>query len=125
DIDEIALIAQYKAMGYRLVNGTDGGKGMLGVPMSVEHKAKLIAIHQNRVVTKETRERMSKSRAGQKNGYAKLLDEQVREIEKLLQAGVIQVEIAKLFRVSQQTVSKINRRGTWQQKKALPDDSPT
>jgi hypothetical protein len=52
-------------------------------------------------------------RKGETNGRAVLTDTDVREIRELLQAGVIQTEIAQRFGVSQVLISLISRGKNW------------
>lgn len=54
-----------------------------------------------------------KGRKGIKNHCAKLTNEQIIEIRKLRSEGMYQKDIAKLFNVSQNVISKIDRKITW------------
>lgn len=56
----------------------------------------------------------SRNTSGEKNGRSKLNNEQVLEIIKLLQSKQYSlVEIAKMFNVSTQIISRIKRKETW------------
>lgn len=59
--EEIALIAGLRAMGVKLVNGTDGGQGTVGRPMKPETKAKVIAANKAKRLSPEHRQAISAS----------------------------------------------------------------
>jgi hypothetical protein len=56
---EVKLIAALRAGGVKLVNLTDGGEGMSGYNHSDETKAKIGAAHRGKVVSEETRVKLS------------------------------------------------------------------
>ena len=58
------LIGSLKTFGVRLVNLTDGGDGIAGYRHTSEARRKLSEIQRGRVLSDETRKRMSSSRAG-------------------------------------------------------------
>lgn len=49
----------------------------------------------------------------EKSGMSKLLDKNVRLIKKMLKKGIKQLELSKLFKVHQTTISKIKLDKTW------------
>jgi len=57
--------------------------------------------------------RNGRAAAGQRNGASKLTEDDVREIRRLRSSGVKQRDVARLFGVSQGTVSFIALRQTW------------
>lgn len=59
--------------------------------------------------TAETKEKIS----GSNNGNAKLSKEDVKDIESLLDRGVIMSEVARRFNVSLQTISRIRKKETY------------
>ena len=63
ELEKLA-ISHYRAMGFDLVNGTEGGEGCLGRRLSVEAKRKIAEAQRGRVRTPEELLRVS---AGQKN----------------------------------------------------------
>ena len=54
-----------------------------------------------------------RSARGSQNGQSKLDEEKVREIKILISKGLFHSEIAKLFNVNRDTISKINRKISW------------
>ena len=52
-------------------------------------------------------------RCGEENRNAKLIEEDVQTIRRLLEIGYMQKEVAEVFKVSQDTISKINTGKTW------------
>lgn len=50
---------------------------------------------------------------GVDNGNSKMTDESIKEIRRLLNNGTTQVCVAKMFSISQSTVSSIKLKGTW------------
>jgi hypothetical protein len=54
-----------------------------------------------------------KHRKGEDNSTAKLTNDEVMSIRRFLDAGVTQVEIARMFEITQPMVSTIKLRKTW------------
>jgi hypothetical protein len=58
------LIASFRTFGARLANKTDGGDGLSGYKHSQEMRLRLSAMHKGKVMSEESRRRMSESRKG-------------------------------------------------------------
>lgn len=120
------------------MNGTDGGDGgavtdpaalerirqaHLGKVTSYEVKKKMSDSHKKRCSDPAERQRMSKTAKecgntppvcrGSGNGQAKLTEEDVRQIRKLLKSGCSGVSLAKQFNVTPAVISYIRTRHTW------------
>ena len=69
------------------------------------------------VRTEETRQRMGAARvgllAGERNWSARLVENDVREIRRMANEGILHREIAALFSVTEKNVSHIVRRRRW------------
>ena len=111
-------ISQFRALGFRLTNLTDGGDGAPGRIMTDEHKKKigLTAIGNTRMLGKKmsesAREKIARSAMGNKRG-AKLSAEEVEQIRRLRSLRVPRRELAERFGVSTQTISNIGCGRTW------------
>jgi len=63
---EVSLIADLKANGYKLLNLTNGGDGSLGKKDSKQTKKKKSLAGKNRVVSEETKQKISLANTGKK-----------------------------------------------------------
>lgn len=61
---ERTWIAAFRGIGCNLVNGTDGGDGVMGLRHSSESKARMAIAHLGKRASVETRAKMSRSRRG-------------------------------------------------------------
>ena len=59
-------IKQYREDGWNLWNMTPGGDGVVGVPLSEEHKRKIALYQKEKHVSLETREKISRANRGKK-----------------------------------------------------------
>ncbi len=95
-----------------------------GKPMSEDQKQKLSVSRKGKYVGEkswgfgkkrlpETVQKMSAAFAGEKNWSAKLNEQQVIEILRLLSEGKRNKDIAILFNISSQTICSINCNKTW------------
>ena len=123
-------IRRLRSMGARLVNNTDGGDGVPGLPAETRQRMravwlgrkhtpetiqKLCAARRLRVTTEATREKMSQTRKGCKITWGKTIAESVRkltrqqvgEIADRLRGGELVKDIAAEFGLHRTTVSKI------------------
>lgn len=105
---EIYWITQFKAWGFDIVNGTDGGEGSNGFKgkrHTEETKEKC------RVAAKK---RQSKTRlCGSSNGRSKLTEDQVKEIKKKLFEGVSHANIAREYSISKTSITLIANGKRW------------
>lgn len=125
---EAEWVSTLRATGVQLYNLTDGGEGSSGykhTPQSLE-KMRECNLGENNprfgtTHTRESRKKMSdkiraksdyfsKMWSGENNPNAKLTLAQTEEIIQLLDSGMTQVSVAKLFSISQPQVSKIYRK---------------
>lgn len=125
-------IAEARQRGLRLVNNTDGGDGVDGLPEETRERMrrvwlgrkhrpetieKLKSARALRSYSEATREKMRRAMTGRKITWTakisaankKLTDEQVAEIRRLLSEKVSQYRIAEMFGVHQGTISNIKR----------------
>ena len=65
-VAEVDLIAALRALGHRLVNGTDGGEGTVGWVPNTETRAKLSAAHLGKKFTPEHRAKLGAAHLGKK-----------------------------------------------------------
>lgn len=103
---EMYWIAQLKAWGFNILNGTDGGEGSNGFKgkkhtEETKEKCRLAALKR----TTKT------SMKGIANKRAKLTEEQVIEIKSLL--DIKSVEFAKKYNVSKTLISEIRNGKKW------------
>lgn len=124
--EEIRLIAQYKAKGYRLYNLTDGGEGISGYTFSAESKQKMSVAKKGKpisnearlsrlgkITSEETKQKISLAQRGEQAPSVKLTREKVIIIRQLFSQGISQTAISKQFNVSQTTISRICSYKTW------------
>jgi group I intron endonuclease len=129
---ETYWIKHYRDLGFKLVNSTDGGDGV--VNLSQESRNKIINTWLGRKHKLETLIKISEASKGRKHneewrkfmhdklkgryfseqdriklskGISKLTGEQVNQIRSLLHDGVSQYTIADMFHVHQGTISNI------------------
>ncbi|QLG87635.1 GIY-YIG nuclease family protein [Chitinibacter bivalviorum] len=88
-------------------------RGRTTKPMPVALKNYLTALSTGRKANEVTRQIWRTQRKGCLNNASKLTDEQVLHIVGLLQVGVVQVEIAEQYHISQTLVSRIRRGEAW------------
>jgi group I intron endonuclease len=84
-----------------------------GRKLSGETRANMSVAQRKVWASSELREKQAAAQLGENNSYAKLTADDVREIRKLLAAGVLQKEIAKRFGVSKGAITDINRGKNW------------
>lgn len=65
-MEEIALIAKLRLEGHRLLNMTKGGDGSVGIKDSEETRKKKSLAQTGRIVSQETRDKISKANTGKK-----------------------------------------------------------
>lgn len=75
-IAEIVWIASFRAQGFDLVNGTDGGDGLMNP--SQEARARISAAHLGTKRSLESREKMSKAALGNKKSLGNRASEETR-----------------------------------------------
>lgn len=85
----------------------------LGWQFSPETRAKMSESATGRKVSAETRAKMAIAQRGQDGANAKLNDNDVRQIRRLLSSGMSQVDIAKKFGVTQTCISHIKLGKNW------------
>lgn len=78
-----------------------------------DRRAKLAEWATGRKHTEEARAQMSLEQRGENNPRAKLTENAVREIRKLLAVGMRQPEIAKMYGVQQHVISRIKTGKRW------------
>lgn len=67
-----------------------------------------------RIISDETRQKISEASRGGGNGCAKITDQDVLEIRRLVaHGGLTQTQIGEMFGIDQTTVSDIKRRKSW------------
>lgn len=122
-------IAQYRAEGARLTNGTDGGDG--GAVTDPDAKARIRAAHVGRVASAETKKKMSAAakrrcadedererlrsisnakppvHMGEKNPRTRLSDVQVRQLRELAAAGEDLQALAAEFGITPASVTQL------------------
>jgi GIY-YIG catalytic domain len=121
-------IAQYRAEGARLTNGTDGGDG--GAVTDPEAKARIRAAHVGRKTSDKTKKKMSVAHKalitpeererlrsisngkppvhhGEKNPRTKLSDAQVRELREQAAAGAVLGVLAAEYGITRASVTQI------------------
>jgi len=77
-------------------------------------KKKISVANTGKIVSESTKKKMSKTKSGEKNPTAKLTSKDVEKIRELLSEGKLkQIEIAKMFNVTQSVISDIKRGKTW------------
>lgn len=115
---EKCLIRHYKSndrkYGYNLTLGGDGKR------LTEEQKRTLSEARKGennpfhgRLHTKETKERMRKVKQGEKSINAKLSEENVIDILKMLCEYIPSMEIRNKYHISETTLSKIKNKKTW------------
>jgi DNA-binding transcriptional regulator YiaG len=151
---EFIQIHKRKEDGGTLCNITLGGDGCLGLVHTEEarkkmgnpnkgktisdwHKQKISEFHTGKVVSEETRKKMSNKLLGDKNpmygkkrsdyaklmtgiktsgelnGFSKLKEKDVLEIRKLAKEGFSQRKLAKMYNVAKSTIADILKRKSW------------
>ena len=109
-------------MGKKISNETkrkisEGNKGKVA-SISEEHKEKLRKVNVGKILNEKTKEKISNYQTGrhlgEKNQNAKLTEDDVIKIKLLLKDGELnQSEIAKLFNVNSNTISRIKTGKRW------------
>lgn len=84
-----------------------------GVTATPETRAKMSASRRGRVASEATLQRLSEAKSGERHPGAKLTEDLVREIRRLLADGVTHQRLADTFGVSRPTVSFIASRKRW------------
>lgn len=123
EIYYIELYDTYRGYGYNQSAGGDGhpsGKEhpWFGRKHTEETKKKIGDAHRNKIVTNETRNRLSESKKGkvkgESNSNSKLKEKDVLEIIDLLNSKKYkQQEIADMYNVSQSAITKIKCGRSW------------
>jgi len=127
---EIFWIAEYKTNIYKYGNEfgynlTDGGEGTSGFHMSDETKNKISLIQLGKIRPENVKLKMSVTHTGkhigENNNSAKLSEDDVVEIKKLLLAGRSPIEVANLYSIKERAIRNIRSGRTWSH--ILPDIS--
>lgn len=85
-----------------------------GKSLTEDHKRRISEYRTGKRFTEEQKSEMSKLHQGESNGSSKLKDEDVREIKLLIKSSQILLkDIAKMFNISRQTISMINKNKIW------------
>lgn len=102
---EIYWIAQFKAWGFKIMNGTSGGEGSDGFKGRThsEKTKKILSL-------KASIQDFTKT-SGVKNGFAKLNQKQVEEIRSNVDLSY--PKLAKLYGVSKNTIGRVKRKNTY------------
>jgi hypothetical protein len=95
------------------MNLTFGGEGTWGYHPTAEAIEKTRKANTGRVVSKETRARLSVSHRGEKSGAHKLTLSEVRYIRKRLLLGDNRGLLAEKFKVSRSTIANIKSGRSW------------
>lgn len=82
----------------------------LGKSLSDEHRKRLSEVNTNKIVSKETLEKMSNSMKGKNS---KFTEEDIKQIKTMLKEGYKNKDIAKMYDVNPVTISDIKRGVVW------------
>jgi len=98
----------------KISEAQSGEKGYwYGKRFSEEHRRKIGLKSRGRRHTEESKAKIAEGRLGSDNPYAKLTEDSVREIKKLLGEGYSLSKLSKMYGVSTSALSKIKRGKTW------------
>jgi group I intron endonuclease len=107
-------------------------KARIGMKLSEETKRKLSEIHKNRTyasgwkMKKETKEKLSYANGGSNNYSAKLTEESVFEIKKLIYENNLSPDdIAKIYNVTAATIYHIKENKSWKRVLFVPNKEVT
>lgn len=112
---EKKLISDFKVVEWPLVNGTDGGDGVLGVILGVEAR-RSISSKLRKPVNYQIADNNSVhvlANRGESNHQSKLTNEKVKEMRDMMNAGYTNIEVSRIFNISPSQVSRIRRYESW------------
>jgi hypothetical protein len=104
--DEMYWIEQFKQWGFNLVNGTIGGDGTAGKPLSEEHRKKIADAHRGRKLTLEFRNKLSKAHAGKPRPWKKKKFQLTDEFGKIIIITGSK-EVASFLNCNRVTIHKV------------------
>lgn len=114
---EMFWIEKYNSFGDGGYNSTKGGRGITGLKHSQESLKKFSQVQKGRPRTEETKSKhrvaMIGVNVGEKSGLAKLTEDNVREIKRMISEGVKQKDIAATFNVNKSTITLIKKGERW------------